>query len=143
MLHLRREIQRWALPPPRRENLLRGLGNALWRALRKGAVRTTAALRRLVHELLGHLRDAPAGVSASLRRACSYAGAIVLLALRSLGLVPWRPSISERPEPDHAEILHRKLENLRRLWLAPWISEEERRRIEEVARRPKVMNVRS
>lgn len=85
MFHIRREIQRWGLPPPRRENLLRGLGNALWRALRKGAVRTTAALRRLVHELLGHLRDAPAGVSASLKRACGYAGAITLMGLRAIG----------------------------------------------------------
>ena len=87
MFHLRREIQRWGLPPPRRENLLRGLGAALWRAIRRGLVRTTAQLRRLLYELLGHLRDAPAGVSASLRQACSYAGAIVLMGLRALKLL--------------------------------------------------------
>ena len=82
MWQLRREVSRWGLPPPRREALLTGLGQAVWRALRLGLVRTTAQLRRLLHELLGHLRDAPAGVSASLRRACSYAGAITLLALQ-------------------------------------------------------------
>jgi len=86
MFHIRREIARWKLPPPRRENLLRGLGAALWRVLKRGLVCTTAQLRRLLHELLGHLRDAPEGVSASLKRACSYAGAIALMALRALGL---------------------------------------------------------
>ena len=90
MFHLRREIQRWGLPPPRREALLTGLGQAVWRALKRGLVRTTAALRRLVHELLGHLRDAPAGVSASLKRACAYAGAITLRALQALDLIPRR-----------------------------------------------------
>jgi len=86
MFHLRREIQRWGLPPPRREALLTGLGQAVWRAIKRGLVRTTAQLRRLLHEILGHLLDAPAGVSASLRRACAYAGAIVLMALRVLGI---------------------------------------------------------
>ena len=135
MWRLRREIRSWGLPPPRREAFLRGLGNALWRALKRGLVRTTAQLRRLLWEVLGHLRDAPAGVSASLRRACGYSGAIVLLALRSLGLVPWRPSTSERLEPDPTEALQRRLEDLRRLYLAPWLSEEERRRIAEEVRR--------
>ena len=87
MLQLRREIQRWGLPPPRRENLLTGLGQAVWRTLKRGVVRTTAQLRRLVWELLTHLRDAPEGVSASLKRACSYAGAIVLMGLRALGIL--------------------------------------------------------
>ena len=96
MFHLRREIQRWALPPPRREALLTGLGQAIWRAIRRGLVRTTAQLRRLVHELLGHLRDAPEGVSASLRRACRYAGAIVLMALRALGILDV-PTSEHRP----------------------------------------------
>ena len=96
MLHLRREIQRWGLPPPRRENLLTGLGQAVWRAIRRGLVRTTAQLRRLVWELLTHLRDAPAGVSASLRRACGYSGAIVLMALRALG-IPDVPTSEHRP----------------------------------------------
>jgi len=98
-------------------------------------VRTTAQLRRLLHEVLGHLRDAPEGISASLRRACGYSGAIVLLALRSLGLVPWRPSTSERLEPDPTEALQRRLEDLRRLYLAPWLSDEESRRIAEEVRR--------
>jgi len=88
MFRLRREIRSWSLPPPRRENLLRGLGAALWRALKRGLVRTTAQLRRLLHELLGHLRDAPAGVSASLPRACGYAGAITLMGLRAIGALP-------------------------------------------------------
>ena len=124
MFHIRREIARWGLPQPRRENLLRGLGNALWRALRKGAVRTTAALRRLVHELLGHLRDAPAGVSASLKRACSYAGAIVLMSLRAIGALPPRP-----PGDDRSERICRRLELLRRQYLCPWISDAERAEI--------------
>ena len=48
MFHVRREIQRWALPPPRQENLLTGLGQAIWRAIRLGLVRTAAqsGLRR-------------------------------------------------------------------------------------------------
>jgi len=90
MFRLRREIASWALPPPRRENLVRGLGQALWRALKRGLVRTTAQLRRLLHEILGHLRDAPAGVSASLKRACGYAGAITLMGLRTIGVLPER-----------------------------------------------------
>ncbi len=136
MFQLRREIQRWALPPPRRENLLRGLGVALWRALKRGLVRTTAQLRCLLYELLGHLREAPEGISASLKRACGYAGAIVLLVLRVLGLSPGRTSISERLEPDPTEALRRrledlrrKLEDLRRLYLAPWLSDSERAEI--------------
>lgn len=96
MFHIRREIQRWGLPPPRRENLLTGLGQALWRLLRRGLVRTTVQLRRLLYELLGHLRDAPEGVSASLRRACRYSGAIVLVALRVLG-IPDVPTSEHRP----------------------------------------------
>jgi len=135
MFHLRREVSRWGLPPPRREALLTGLGQAIWRAIRRRLVRTTAQLRRLLHEVLGHLRDAPEGISASLRRACGYSGAIVLLALRSLGLVPWRPSTSERLEPDPTEALQRRLEDLRRLYLAPWLSDEESRRIAEEVRR--------
>ena len=87
MFHIRREIQRWGLPSPQREALLTGLGQAVWRTLKRGLVRTTAQLRRLVWELLTHLRDAPAGVSASLRRACGYAGAIVLMASRALGIL--------------------------------------------------------
>ena len=85
MFHVRREIQRWALPPPRQENLLTGLGQAIWRAIRLGLVRTAAQLRQLLWEILGHLRDAPAGVSASLKRACGYAGAVVLMSLRAIG----------------------------------------------------------
>ena len=96
MFRLRREIQRWGLPPPRREALLTGLGQALWRTLRRGLVRTTAQLRRLLYEILRHLRDAPAGVSASLKRACSYAGAIVLMALHALG-IPDVPTSEHRP----------------------------------------------
>ena len=135
MFRLRREIRGWSLPPPRRENLLRGLGAALWRAIRKGLVNTTAQLRRLLYELLGHLRDAPAGVSSTLRRACAYGGAIVLMGLRAIGALSTRAPIPERPEPDPTEALQRRLEDLRRLYLAPWLSEEERRRIAEEVRR--------
>jgi len=98
MFRLRREIASWGLPPPRREALLTGLGQALWRAIRRGLVRTTAQLRRLLHEILGHLRDAPAGVSASLKRACGYAGAITLMGLRTIGVLPER-SWDECPPP--------------------------------------------
>jgi len=100
MWQLRREIRSWGLPPPRRETLLRGLGNAVWRAIKRGLVRTTAQLRRLLHEILGHLRDALAGVSSTLRRACAYGGAIVLMALRAISALSTRAPIPERPEPD-------------------------------------------
>ena len=130
MFRLRREVSGWGLPPPRREALLRGLGNAVWRALRKGLVRTTAQLRRLLHEILGHLRDAPEGVSASLRRACSYAGAIVLMSLRAIGALPPRP-----PEDDRSEQIRRRLELLRRRYLCPWISDAERAEIAAEGRR--------
>lgn len=87
MSKLRQEVTSWGLPPPRRENLLRGLGSAVWRTIRLGVVRTTADLRRLVLEVIGHLRDAPTGVSLSLERACSYAGVIVLWSLKGLALL--------------------------------------------------------
>ena len=114
MFRLRREVQRWALPPPRRENLLRGLGNAVWRALRKGLVRTTTQLRRLLHELLGHLRDAPAGVSASLRRACGYAGAITLMGLRAIGALPRHNPVppGRVSRSSFTEYIHRRLSHL-------------------------------
>ena len=113
MRRLRREVQSWKLPPPQQENLLRGLGAALWRALKKGLVHTTAQLRRLLSELLTALRSAPAGVSATLRRACGYGGAIVSSLLKDL-------------RQDCAEVLRRRLEALRRLYCAPWLSPEER-----------------
>ena len=135
MFHLRREIQRWGLSPPRREALLRGLGNAVWRALRKGLVNTTAQLRRLLYELLGHLRDAPAGVSASLRRACAYGGAITLLALRAVGVLPPRPTANARPRDPRAETLRRRLEVLRLRYQCPWISVADRATIAAEGRR--------
>jgi len=136
MWQLRREIARWNLPPPRREALMTGLGQAVWRALRRGAVRTTAQLRRLLHEVLGHLREAPAGVSASLKRACAWAGWAVLAALRALNLAP-RPSAPERQDPseDRTEHLRRRLEDLRRLYTAPWLTAEERQALAEEGRR--------
>jgi len=125
MFHLRREIQRWGLPPPRRENLLRGLGAALWRLLRRGALNSTAALRRLVSELLHLLRDAREGVSRSLKLACSWAGWAVATSLRALSLSP-RPRSDGR---NTAEALRQRLEELRRRYVMPWISPEERARI--------------
>ena len=135
MFRLRREVAGWGLPPPRRENLLRGLGAALWRVLKRGLVHTTVQLRRLLHEILGHLRDAPEGISASLRRACGYSGAIVLMGLRAIGALSTRAPIPECPEPDPAEILRRKLEDLRRLYTAPWLTPKERAWIAEEGQR--------
>ena len=124
MFRLRREVSSWGLPPPRRENLLWGLGNAVWRALKRGIIRTTAQLRRLVAELIASLQSVPEGVSATLRRACGYAGAITLMALRStVGAV------------DPKEVLRRKLEALRLQYLQPWLSPEERARIAEEGKR--------
>ena len=74
MLQARKEISRWGLPPPRREGLLRAVGATAWRALKKGLVRTTKALRRFLGALLRRLREAPEGVSRSLRRAFSFLG---------------------------------------------------------------------
>jgi len=85
MFRIRREIAGWDLPPPRREILIRAVGAALWRAIRKGLVRTTAALRRLVTGVILRLRqDAPDGVSTNLRWACGFAGWCVLSAAREL-----------------------------------------------------------
>jgi len=135
MFRIRREIARWGLPPPRQEALLTGLGQAVWRALRLGLVRTTAQLRRLLHEILAHLREAPKGISSTLRRACAYSGAIVLMGLRAIGALSMRAPIPERPEPDPAEILRRKLEDLRRLYTAPWLSDSDRATIAAEGRR--------
>jgi len=122
MFRLRREIASWGLPPPRRENLLRGLGQAVWRALKRGWVCTTAQLRRLVTELTAALQSAPEGVSATLKRACGYAGTIVTSLLGDLGL-------------DLREALRRRLEDLRQLYLTPWLTPEERARIAEEGKR--------
>jgi hypothetical protein len=82
MAQLRRHINTWGLPPLRRETLLRALGAALWRVIRRGIVRTAAELYRLVWGIIQRLREAPAGVSTSLRWACAYAGYITRASLR-------------------------------------------------------------
>ena len=88
MFRIRREIARWGLPPPRRETLIRAVGAVIWRAIRKGLICTTAALRRLVTGVILRLRqDAPDGVSADLQWACGFAGWAVLSTLRELGLL--------------------------------------------------------
>jgi len=74
MFQARKEISRWGLPPPRREDLLRAVGATAWRALKKGLICTTKALRRFLGALLRRLREAPEGVSRSLRRAFSFLG---------------------------------------------------------------------
>lgn len=122
MFRLRREVAGWGLPPPRRENLLRGLGAALWRVLKRGIIRTTAQLRRLVAEVIAALQSAPEGVPATLRRACGYAGAVIASLLRDL-------------QPDPKEALRRRLESLRRLYTAPWLSDSDRAAIAEEGRR--------
>ena len=95
MSRIRREVARWGLPPPRRETLIRAVGAALWRAIRKGLVRTTAALRRLVTGVILRLRqDAPDGVSTDLQWSCGFAGWCVLSALRELNLLGLRPKCS-------------------------------------------------
>lgn len=86
---MRREVSRWGLPPPRREALLTGLGQAVWRALRRGLVRTTAQVRRLLHALLHRLReDAWEGLSLDLRRCCAFGTWAVVGGLREIGLSP-------------------------------------------------------
>lgn len=87
MFRLRREIERWALPPPRRERLLRAAGAAVWRALKRGYLRTTAAVRRFWWALLSRLRDAREGISRDLKQACGFAGWCVLVSLRELGFL--------------------------------------------------------
>ncbi len=129
MSQIRREIQRWDLPPPRRETLIRGLGAALWRAIRRGLVRTTAALRRLVTGIILRLRqDAPEGVSANLRWACGFAGWAVLSALREFGILA--PRGKTRPCEDPAATLRQKLHELRLRYRMPWLTPAERARIE-------------
>lgn len=85
MFRIRREIAGWGLPPPRRERLIRAVGAAVWRAIRRGLVWTTAQLRRLVAGVILRLReDAPAGISLDLKRACGFAGWCVASSLREL-----------------------------------------------------------
>lgn len=132
MFHLRRRISRWGLSPHKRENLLWGLGNAIWRTLKRGIIHTAAQLRQLVAELIASLQSAPEGVSATLRRACGYAGALTLMALESLGIAP---GDRVRKAVDRKEALRRKLEALRLQYLQPWLSLEERARIAEEGRR--------
>ncbi len=87
MFRLRREVERWGLPPPRRERLLRAAGAVIWRALQRGYLRTTAAVRRFWWALLSRLRDAREGISRDLKQACGFAGWCVLVSLRELGFL--------------------------------------------------------
>jgi len=84
MAQLRKHIETWGLPPPRRETLLCALGVAVWRVIRAKLVHTAAELRRLIWGIIQRLRDAPAGISRSLSRSCAYCGHITRLALREV-----------------------------------------------------------
>ena len=98
MRQARREIRCWGLPPPRRERFLRAIGAAVWRALKRGYLRTTAAVRRFWWTLLSRLRDAREGISQDLKQACGFAGWCVLASLRELGLLRSHRGNSVEPQ---------------------------------------------
>jgi len=57
------------------------------------------------------------------------------MALRAIGAMPTRSTAPERPTEARARALRRKLEDLRRLYRAPWLTPEERAELVVQARR--------
>jgi len=57
------------------------------------------------------------------------------MSLRALGLSPTRSPAHDRLTEDRAAALRRKLEDLRQLYTAPWLSDSDRAAIAEEGRR--------
>jgi len=73
MSQLRRELQDYDITRQRQKFILSGLGSALWRGLKRGAIKAGRQLGQVVHDIIGRLRDAMA-IGNSMHSWCSFGG---------------------------------------------------------------------
>ena len=73
MAQIRAELTEYEITLARKRMILTGIGAAIWRAMKKGALKAGRALAAFVHDLILRLREA-CGIGNAVRSWCSWAG---------------------------------------------------------------------
>jgi len=73
MAQIRAELAEYEITRARKRMILTGIGAAIWRAMKKGALKAGRGLAVFVHDLILRLREAR-GIGNAVRSWCSWAG---------------------------------------------------------------------